>query len=170
VNLASPIIGEPAAMHGPAGDCSPVDVPCQTYNHSANNVSDALAYARSAGVDAPMWWLDVEVLNRWSANDEVNTLTVRAAAETLQKAGIRAGVYSTPLMWRIITGGARLDLPVWVAGAPDDGIAPMWCSAPEKNFTGGGVWLVQSIPTQFDVNYACDPVLFAPHGAFRFES
>jgi GH25 family lysozyme M1 (1,4-beta-N-acetylmuramidase) len=145
-------------------------MPCQTYNYSANNVADAIASARAAGVDAPMWWLDVEVFNRWSVNSALNTLTVHAAAETLQKAGIRVGIYSTPLMWRIITGGAQLDLPVWVAGAPDDASAPGWCNADDKNFTGGGIWLVQSLPTQFDVDYACEPLLFAPRSAFRFDN
>jgi hypothetical protein len=168
VNLATPIWGGPAAMHGPAGDCSPVDLPCQTYNDSANNVGDARAYARASGVDTPMVWLDVEVLNRWSYNDSLNALTVRAAAETLQRMGVRAGVYSTPYQWRVITGGARNGLPVWVAGSPTDGVSPAWCTDPGKDFTGGGVWLVQSLPVAFDVNYACDPTLGAGRTAFRF--
>jgi hypothetical protein len=168
VNLASPVFGDPAALHGPAGDCGPIDLPCQTYNHSANSVGAALAYAREVGVDAPMWWLDVEILNRWSASDDLNALTVKAAAETLQKAGIRAGVYSTPYMWRLITGGARNGLPAWVAGAPTDADAPSWCDAPAKDFTGGGVWLVQSLPVAFDVNYACAPALADQPSTFRF--
>lgn len=169
VNLASPIYGGPAAMQGPAGACSPVDLPCQTYNDSANNVLDALAYARSVGVEVPMVWLDVEVLNRWTANDALNALTVKAAAETLQHAGLRAGVYSTPYMWRVITGGDRNGLPVWVAGAPTDAAAPAWCDDPAKNFTGGGVWLVQSLPVAFDVNYACAPALADQASLFHFD-
>jgi hypothetical protein len=168
VNLASPVYGEPAAMHGPAGDCGPADLPCQTYNHSANNVEDALAYAQASGVDTPMVWLDVEVLNRWSLQDDLNALTVRAAAETLQKHGVRAGVYSTPYMWRTITGGARNGLPVWVAGSPNDATSPTWCSNPAKDFTGGGVWLVQALPVAFDVNYACDPAQQHAGETFRF--
>jgi hypothetical protein len=168
VNLASPAYGEPAALHGPAGDCSLVDLPCQTYNHSASNVEDALAYARASGVDTPMVWLDVEVLNRWSVNDDLNALTVKAAAETLRKHGIRAGVYSTPYMWRVITGGARNGLPAWVAGASTEADAPSWCDDPAKDFTGGGVWLVQSLPIAFDVNYACTPTRAEPAATFRF--
>jgi hypothetical protein len=169
INLASAVVGGPAEMHGPAGDCRIHDLPCQTYNQSANNVGDAIAYARSAGVDAPMWWLDVEILNRWSPNPALNALTVKAAAETLEKAGLKVGVYSTPLMWRMITGGAQMNLPVWVAGAPTDASAPEWCDKPEKNFTGAGVWMVQSLPIVYDVNYACRPVLDAPASVFRFE-
>jgi hypothetical protein len=168
MNLASPVIGGPAEMHGPAGDCAITDVPCQTYNQSANNVGAALAYARESGVDAPMWWLDVEVLNRWSPAQDLNALTVRAAAETLQKAGIRVGVYSTPYQWRKITGGDRNGLPVWVAGAPTDAAAPGWCNDPAKDFTGGRVWLVQSLPIVYDVNYACEPAMAEAATAFRF--
>jgi hypothetical protein len=168
VNLASPNYGEPAAMRGVAGECSPVDLPCQTYNHSAANVEDALAYARSAGVETPMVWLDVEVLNRWSTNDALNALTVKAAAETLRKHGIRAGVYSTPYQWRLITGGDRNGLPAWVAGSPTDATSPSWCDDPAKDFTGGGVWLVQSLPVAFDVNYACAPMVADAGAAFRF--
>jgi hypothetical protein len=168
VNIASPYYGEAASLHGPAGDCAPSDLPCQTYNFSANTVTEALAHARASGVDAPMWWLDVEVANHWTANDALNTLSVRAAAETLEKAGIRAGVYSTALMWRRITGGAHLALPVWVAGAPTDADAPSWCGRPEKDFTGGGIWLVQSLPGTYDVNYLCPPALPFLASAFRF--
>jgi hypothetical protein len=168
VNIASPYYGEPTSLHGPAGDCAPSDLPCQTYNFSANTIGEALAHARESGVDAPMWWLDVEVANHWTANDALNTLSVRAAAETLEEAGIRAGVYSTALMWRRITGGARMPLPVWVAGAPTDADAPSWCGRPEKDFTGGGIWLVQSLPIVYDVNYLCPPALPFVASSFRF--
>jgi hypothetical protein len=168
VNLASAVPGGPAEMHGPAGDCAVVDLPCQTYNQAANTIGAALAEARAHGVDAPVWWLDAEVMNHWSTDDALNTLTVRAAAETLGKAGIRAGVYSTPVMWRIITGGARLGLPVWVAGGTDDAGAPALCGDRAANFTGGGVLLVQSIPLVYDVNYACEPVVQAPSRVFHF--
>jgi hypothetical protein len=169
VNVASAVWGGPAEMHGPAGDCGAHDAQCQTYNQAANTIGDALAYAQASGVNAPMWWLDVEILNRWSPDQGLNALTVKAAAETLAKSGIKAGVYSTPLMWRMITGGARMDLPVWVAGAPTDASAPGWCNAPEKNFTGGGIWMVQSLPLVYDVNFACRPVSDAPASVFRFE-
>jgi hypothetical protein len=168
VNLAAAVPGGPAEMHGPAGDCKVTDLPCQTYNQAANTIGAALAVARANGVTAPMWWLDVEVMNHWSANTALNTLTVKAAAETLAHSGIRAGVYSTPLMWRTITDGARMDLPVWVAGGTDDAGAPALCSQPRADFTGGGVLLVQSLPVVFDTNVACAPTVAAPTSVFHF--
>ncbi|HEX4906714.1 MAG TPA: hypothetical protein VFU93_14745 [Acidimicrobiales bacterium] len=167
VNLAAPLPGDPISMSGPAGSCSLEDLPCQFYNHSANNMLYAMDVARRAGVDAPMWWLDVEVLNHWDARKDLNTLVIRAATETLQKAGIRTGVYSTYLMWRRITGDAQLGLPIWAAGAPTDDVAPSWCDG-RKAFNGGQMWLVQSLPITFDNNWACDPVASDPGAVFAF--
>jgi hypothetical protein len=167
VNLAAPEQGDPMAMTGPAGACAPNDLPCQFYNHSANNMRYALDIARAAGVEAPMWWLDVEVANHWDRASDLNSLVVRAAAETLQKAGVRVGVYSTYLMWRRITGDAQFGLPVWVAGAPSDAEAPAWCDD-RKSFNGGQTWLVQALPIRFDNNFACDPVAADPGAVFAF--
>ena len=166
VNLAAASFGGAAEMRGPAGNCRVTDLPCQTYNQAANTIGDALAYADASGVRAPMWWLDVEVLNRWSPNQALNALTVKAAVETLAQHGIRAGIYSTPLMWRTLTGGTRMNVPVWFAGAANDAVAPAVCTDPRADFTGGGVWLVQSLPIVFDVNYACSPVLTSPASVF----
>jgi GH25 family lysozyme M1 (1,4-beta-N-acetylmuramidase) len=154
-------------MHGPAGDCVVTHLQCQVYNHAANNVLDALAYARSQGADPLLWWLDVEVTNHWTYLPDLNELTVRAATETLQKEGRVIGIYSVPQMWLRITGGAQNGLPVWIAGAPTDAVAPSWCT-PAKSFTGGEVWLVQSVPTQFDVNFACDPMVAHAAETLRF--
>jgi hypothetical protein len=168
VNLASAVTGEPAAMSGPAGTCAITDLPCQAYNASANNVLTALDAAKRNGAGAArMWWLDVEVGNKWSPLKDLNALVVKAAAETLVKAGKRVGVYSTPGMWRRITGDAQLGLPVWVAGAPTDAAATTWCNA-DHAFNGGQVWLVQSLPVQFDHNWACAPIADDPTSAFTF--
>jgi len=167
VNLAAPEPGDPMSMNGPAGACGLHDLPCQFYNHSANNMQYALDVARRAGVDAPMWWLDVEVLNHWDRAQDLNALVVRAAAETLQKEGIRVGIYSTYLMWRRITGDAVFGLPIWVAGAPSDAVAPAYCDG-RKSFNGGQTWLVQTLPILFDNNWACDPVVADPSAVFAF--
>jgi hypothetical protein len=71
-------------------------------------------------------------------------------------------------MWRRITGDAQLGLPVWVAGAPTDRAATTWCNA-DHSFNGGQVWLVQSLPVQFDHNWACNALAGDPTAAFAFE-
>ena len=100
---------------------------------------------------------------------EIDAVSIVPARHQITAAGIRAGVYSTPLMWQKLTGGARLDLPVWVAGAANDAAAPGMCTDGRANFTGAGVWLVQSLPIVFDVNYACSPVVGAPTSVFTFK-
>jgi hypothetical protein len=169
VNLAAPYPGDPVSMNGPAGACALNDLPCQYYNHSANNMLYALDVASRANVDAPMWWLDVEVGNHWDRAKDLNALVVRAAMETLQKAGLRVGVYSTQSMWRRITGDAGFGLPTWVAGAPTDSAAPGWCDG-HKSFNGGETYLVQSLPVVFDHNWACDPVVADPGSVFAFRT
>jgi len=167
LNLATPVVGDPQSMSGPAGDCTMAELACQAWNFSANNVNDAVAYAEASGASAPMWWLDVEGANRWSPYQNLNAYAVRAAVDALAKHGIAAGVYSTPRYWREITGNAQLRLPVWVASTTNQAGAPTWCT-PAKAFTGGEVWLVQALPGQFDTNFSCDPLLGDPGKAFRF--
>jgi len=116
-----------------------------------------------------MWWLDVETANHWSSDLGANQDVVLGAVEALRDAGIEVGVYSTHRMWRRITGDMQVGLPVWVAGARTDETAPRWCD-PAMSFGGGAVWLVQSLPIRYDVNWACDPLNADPSRAFRFSS
>jgi hypothetical protein len=167
MNVAAPRPGDPAGMHGRAGDCVFEDFGCQARNFSANNVDAAVDYAQSIGADVPMWWLDVEEANHWTGSTSANAHMVLLAAEALVRRGIQPGVYSTPLMWRRITGGAQLEVPVWVAGARTDFDAPSWCG-PDRSFDGAPVWMVQSLPVTIDVNWACDPLAADPSKAFHF--
>ena len=167
INLATAVPGDPRGMTGPAGDCTVAELACQAWNYNANNVNDAVAYAKAAGADAPMWWVDVEGANRWSPYQDLNAYAVKAAVETLKKHGIASGVYSTLRYWREITGNAQLGLPVWIASSTNQLGAPGWCT-PAKAFTGGDVWLVQALPGQFDTNWACDALANDPAKAFRF--
>ncbi|MEX2658604.1 MAG: hypothetical protein WD232_02830 [Acidimicrobiales bacterium] len=167
VNIASPKADAAEAAIGPRGACADDDTRCRSYNYGANTITHALAYAAAQGAAAPMWWLDVEAANYWSPDLGANQDVVLGAKEALEAAGIRVGVYSTPRMWRNLTGDMQVGLPVWVAGAPTDEDAPRWCGA-HKSFGGGEVWLVQSLPIRFDVNWACDALTADPSQAFRF--
>jgi hypothetical protein len=161
VNLAFPKADAPEAATGPRGTCEVDDRRCRAYNYGANTISAALAHAAASGASAPMWWLDVEEANHWSSDLGANQDVVLGAIEALRDAGIDVGVYSTRRMWRDITGDMQVRLPVWVAGAPTDEAAPRWCN-PHRSFGGGEVWLVQSLPVRYDVNWACDPLTAAP--------
>ena len=125
---------------------------------------DAIAYADSQGAHAPMWWLDVETTNHWSDNRNANALVVQGAIAEFQRRGLAVGIYSTGYQFRIIVGGYSPGLPVWIAGAPDTGMAASWCNGP--GFGGGAPWLIQTLPDDFDVNVACAPVTAQPAQVF----
>src|SRR4051812_12703603 len=74
---------------------------------------DGLARAQRVGLQVPVLWLDVEVLNHWSTSGAVNVAVINGALRALQQRGVTAGIYSSGPMWQQITGGARPHLPGW---------------------------------------------------------
>jgi len=76
---------------------------------------DGLHRARAAGLHLRVLWLDVEVLNHWSADPAVNVAVINGAVSALHAHGVTAGVYSSTPMWQQITGGAAVNMPVWLA-------------------------------------------------------
>ena len=81
---------------------------------------DGLARAQRAGLHLPVLWLDVEVLNHWSSSGAANVAVINGALSALQQRGVTAGIYSSGPMWQQITGGARLNVPVWLATSVTD--------------------------------------------------
>jgi GH25 family lysozyme M1 (1,4-beta-N-acetylmuramidase) len=75
-------------------------------------------------------WLDVEVLNHWSTSAVVNVAVINGALRALQQRGVTTGIYSSTAMWQQITGGAQLDVPVWLATSVTDyRQLPQFCDA-----------------------------------------
>jgi hypothetical protein len=137
---------------------SPAPAGTSPYGWGAATVIDAVDYAGQAAASAPTWWLDVETTNGWGPDRDANAEVVRGAVDELQRHHIGVGVYSTGLQWRMIAGGYSPGVPVWVAGAPNDGSAGTWCS-PDHGFGGGPVYVVQALPVRFDANTACQPAI-----------
>ena len=81
---------------------------------------DGLARVQRAQLSLPVVWLDVEVLNHWSSSTAVNVAVINGALRALQQRGVTVGIYSSGPMWQQITGGAHLDIPVWLATAVTD--------------------------------------------------
>jgi hypothetical protein len=89
---------------------------------------DGLARVQRVHLSVPVLWLDVEVLNHWSSSGAANVAVINGALHALQERGVKAGIYSSVQMWQQITGGARLDVPVWLATAVTDyRQLPQWC-------------------------------------------
>jgi hypothetical protein len=136
-------------------DCQPDDHPCRAFNHGVNTAADAVSYATSQGVRATYWWLDVELGNLWSdVNLDWNAAVVAGAIDEMQRRGVRVGIYSTSLQWRLITGDYRPAVPSWPAVYGDQAAAPASCD-PASAFTAGPVLMVQYSGTGFDRDYVC---------------
>jgi len=88
--------------------------------YGAKVALDGLARAQRAGLKLPVLWLDVEVLNHWSTSGAVNVAVINGALRALQARGVTAGIYSSQAMWQQITGGAQLNVPVWLATSVTD--------------------------------------------------
>jgi len=156
-------------MTGPEAACaasgSSQAALCQAYDYGWNDAQYGLNYAASQGVQASVWWLDVECpatscgwsSTYWSTNLALNAAVIQGALNALQMAGAAAGVYSTTYQWGAIAGTATPGVPVWYAGWSAS--ASYYCSAGWTEFTGGPVWLVQQDPSetgdQFDPDTAC---------------
>jgi hypothetical protein len=141
------------ALSGPGGNCRVEDMACQSYNFGYNAAMHAVAYARSQGVSAPFWWLDVETANTWLDDRALNARVIQGAIEGLRAQGLSVGIYSTSYQWTVIAGSFSPGLPVWAAGASDHVDAPGHCA--RGAFGGGTVVLVQHPNSGFDGNVAC---------------
>jgi hypothetical protein len=156
INLNAPPAGSTEGQTGPAGTCATGDAACTAYNFGYNAAADAEAYARSAGVTAGVWWLDIETANTWDTDTLDNQRTIRGALDALGAQGVVAGIYSTGLQWGLIAGSFDPHTPIWVATGSVLGTAVSFCS-PSDGFGGGVAWLTQfgSSTSRFDEDYAC---------------
>ena len=113
--------------------------------------SEAQASINYAGVtNIAMWWLDVEVGNSWSSSNlTLNQYAINGAASRLEQTGLAVGVYSSASMWRTITGSNNFT-PTNIAA--DWEASGGSCTTP---FTASPVWLLQTITSGLDTDYAC---------------
>jgi hypothetical protein len=184
VNIDLPSTAPSQGATGPAGRCAATDVSCFAYNYGFNNSQYAVNYANAQGVDAHVWWLDVETNNNWQTTSRVASTyrtvapatpqtpaayTYRTAANARAIAGAIAGLaasnkvvgtYSTGYQWNLIAGTYAPQVPVWYATADSVSRAPLYCTQ-SHSFTGGPIWLVQYTVAPgapgygFDGDYAC---------------
>jgi hypothetical protein len=155
MNLNAPA-GRTAArgLIGPAGGPCPENQACQAFNYGYNSALHALAYARSQGATAALWWLDIETGNTWSEDRALNARIIQGAIDGLRTQGVAVGIYSTAPQWNEIAGGFSPKVPVWVAGASGRAEAPTFCT-PTAAFGGGAPALVQYPGGPFSGEYAC---------------
>lgn len=141
---------------------------CEGYNYGYNAAQDAFAYAKKVEWLYPLWWLDVEEANSWSATTTVNAATIQGAIDYLNTQGIRVGVYSMPFMWRNVAGkdfvptqvigGVAVSIPTWLPiGITNQVGALNKCVTAKSFITGSPIWLIQYVLNSkaVDQNVAC---------------
>ena len=141
---------------------------CEGYNYGYNAAQDAFAYAKSNGVQAVLWWLDIEEANSWSLDTAVNDATIQGAIDYLNSQGTRVGIYSMQYMWNDIAGssfvptqtinGNVVSIPAWVPiGITNIVGALNACVTKNGLFAGSPIWLIQYVAnsTAVDQNIAC---------------
>jgi hypothetical protein len=121
----------------------------QAWAIGCSEAATSIDYAQGA-TNIAMWWLDVEVGNSWSSrNLTLNQYAINGAASRLEQTGLPVGIYSSASMWTTITGGNNFT-PTNIAA--DWEASGGSCTTP---FTASPVWLVQTVTSGLDTDYAC---------------
>ena len=157
INLNAPPPGSAQALNGPAGQCAGNDTGCMAYNYGYNAAVDAYRYGTSQGVNAGVWWLDIETSNTWDSNKFNNSRTIQAALDALNASGALAGIYSTSYQWGIIAGGFAPRVPEWVPTGADFQTAVKYCDGTHSFGAGGIPWITQygTAGNPYDQDYVC---------------
>lgn len=142
---------------------------CGSYNYGYNAAKDAVAYAKSNGATASMWWIDIEDANSWSENPAVNQASLQGAIDYLNSQGITAGIYSLHAMWNDIMGtaytppaqnvnGKSVLTPTWLpVGIATQVEATNDCNDRRSFIPTSPIWIIQyeADSTSVDQNIAC---------------
>ncbi len=186
--LNSPAPGSTIDRTGPKGTCDTLSGKsaevCLSYNYGYNAAVGAVAYGKSQGARAKIWWLDIENASCapgmwndandgewWSCDLALNDETIQGALDALRSLGITPGIYCTNYQWAGITGsymptgGAPL---IWIAGAvwtsppyphsygfPKITANNPFCTESKYRFAGGRPVMLQETPG--GNNYPYDP-------------
>ncbi len=116
-----------------------------------------LSTMKSAGLQSPMVWLDVEPVRdfEWSADLAANAAVVRGAARGYTDAGFGIGAYSTQALWQHVVGGLVLGIPEWRAAGQTSRAEALRRCGKERMFQGGESVLSQWVEDGRDQNVTC---------------
>jgi len=138
---------------------------CRTQSHSISGTDEermawaigcseaetSMRYAHAFGVESiAMWWLDVEIINKWSLNFALNRFTLQGAVTRLSQTDLPVGIYSSTPMWLLITG--TLMAPGYLSAEWN---AAGSCTTPFTPMKQVPVWLGQHVYNDLDHDTAC---------------
>ena len=127
------------------------DLEREAWAIGCSEAETSVNYAYALGASSiSMWWLDVEIINKWSTDLALNRFTLQGAVTRLTQTDLPVGIYSSEPMWLEITG---------VLAAPGN-LSAEWnaagsCAAPFSPLTPMPVWLGQHVFDSLDHDTAC---------------
>lgn len=136
--------------------CDPNNSTCLAYDWGYHATEYAVDYANSMNAHSGEWWLDVETINSWTRNSQVNRASISGALAALHKIlpFATTGIYSTSDQWNHLTNSWQIREPIWYAiGEGDNYQARLACTTAYQ-FTGESLWLVQ-YTASIDYNVTC---------------
>ena len=143
--------------YGASGPRSDGDRAGRLFNTGYAQARLNLATMRAAGLRSPVLWLDVEPVTEpapWSGDVLANRTVLEGSMTAYRDAGLRLGVYSTPLLWRSVVGDVRYRLPEWrTAGVASRAAAERRCAGPA--IQGGRAVLAQWADARVDYDVLC---------------
>lgn len=148
---------EELRRYGAAGPRSPGTKAARLWNAGWAQASANVGRMRTAGLDSPVVWVDVEPVRPptpWSEDIAGNRTVLEGAIAGYEQSGVRVGVYSTAYLWSTIVGDARYGLPEWrPAGQVTRRAALELCT--RGGIQGGEPVLVQWYDDEVDRDALC---------------
>ena len=125
--------------------------PSTAWKIGCSEAETSIKYAHAYGVESiAMWWLDVEILNKWSPDLALNRFTLQGTVTRLSQTDLPVGIYSSEPMWLMITGSMMA--PGYLSAEWN---AAGSCTVPFTRMTQLPVWLGQHVYSDLDHDTAC---------------
>jgi hypothetical protein len=124
---------------------------------------------RSAGLQSPIVWLDVEPVPEfdWPTDLVANAAVVRGAARGYTDSGFAIGAYSTQALWSHVVGDLALGVPEWRAAGQTSREEALRRCGQDRMFQGGESVLSQWVEDGRDQNVTCGDTSAQMHRWFH---
>lgn len=155
------VVSQPSAAQvtrygaaGPYGGRARLD---RLRNSGYAQATQNLATMKSAGMDVPALWVDVEPVPDfdWGTDLVANAAVVEGTVRGYRDAGMLVGIYSTPALWRRVVGTASFGLPEWRAAGQTSAAEARRRCAEDWVIQGGGALMGQWVEDNRDRNLIC---------------
>jgi hypothetical protein len=155
VNTGYPGLATAKKYNFAPDSCANDDYLCFAYDYGYQATAYDIRYADNLGLTSPLWLIDVETDNSWSANPLVNRMSLQGVIGALKQLTFNPtiGIYSTIYQWAAITANWRPAYGVWL-GTGSTSLSAAINACHDHSFTSGPVWFAQYTP-YLDENYVC---------------